>query len=132
STTIKTVGGVTTTTKISTMTKTTQQRTTSSAQNIQQQKTVEQKVTAKSGQTTNKEEFNQISAKSNVDSSQTNHQNSKHLQRQNASTTKPQPSHTEDICVRCDRTVYKMEEVIAEQQVWHKNCFRCKECNKPL
>lgn len=25
-----------------------------------------------------------------------------------------------------------MDAVIAEQQVWHKNCFRCKECDKPL
>merc|ERR1711874_644054 len=28
--------------------------------------------------------------------------------------------------------VYQMEKIVAEKASWHKNCFRCKECNKNL
>ncbi len=40
-------------------------------------------------------------------------------------------------CVRCAKTVYKMEEVIAVGQVWHSACFTCgglnaDGCNKTL
>lgn len=35
-------------------------------------------------------------------------------------------------CRLCDKPVYKMEEVKAEKSIYHKNCFRCRECNKQL
>lgn len=38
----------------------------------------------------------------------------------------------EKICRACNRNVYKMEEVKAERNIYHKNCFRCSECRKPL
>lgn len=28
-------------------------------------------------------------------------------------------------CVKCDKTVYKMEEIIAVGHVWHNSCFTC-------
>lgn len=38
----------------------------------------------------------------------------------------------EKICKSCGKNVYKMEEMKAEKSVWHKNCFRCSQCSKPL
>jgi len=38
----------------------------------------------------------------------------------------------EKMCKSCGKIVYKMEEVKAEKSVWHKNCFRCSQCSKPL
>ncbi|KAG6446632.1 hypothetical protein O3G_MSEX004552 [Manduca sexta] len=35
-------------------------------------------------------------------------------------------------CVKCSRPVYAMERVKAERRVWHKECFRCTQCNKQL
>ncbi|XP_066996516.1 F-actin-monooxygenase MICAL3 isoform X5 [Anabrus simplex] len=35
-------------------------------------------------------------------------------------------------CRSCTKQVFQMEQVKAEGAVWHKNCFRCKECNKQL
>ncbi|XP_039287656.1 protein-methionine sulfoxide oxidase mical3b isoform X32 [Nilaparvata lugens] len=35
-------------------------------------------------------------------------------------------------CKSCGKTVFAMEQVKAERSVWHKNCFRCQECNKQL
>eukprot|EP01034_Spumella_vulgaris_P031297 gene31297-38668_t len=40
-------------------------------------------------------------------------------------------------CVKCAKTVYKMEEIIAVGQVWHNSCFCCgglhgDGCNKTL
>ncbi|XP_021930326.1 uncharacterized protein LOC110834880 isoform X17 [Zootermopsis nevadensis] len=35
-------------------------------------------------------------------------------------------------CKSCGKQVFQMEQVKAERAVWHKNCFRCKECNKQL
>ncbi|XP_075229512.1 uncharacterized protein LOC142329075 isoform X17 [Lycorma delicatula] len=35
-------------------------------------------------------------------------------------------------CKSCGKTVFAMEQIKAERCVWHKNCFRCKECNKQL
>ncbi|KAF4533491.1 hypothetical protein B566_EDAN000976, partial [Ephemera danica] len=35
-------------------------------------------------------------------------------------------------CRACGNQVFQMEQVKAEKSVWHKNCFRCKECNKQL
>ncbi|XP_025424537.1 F-actin-monooxygenase MICAL3 isoform X4 [Sipha flava] len=36
------------------------------------------------------------------------------------------------VCKSCAKTVYAMEQIKAERQVWHKNCFRCMTCNKQL
>ncbi|XP_020714935.1 F-actin-monooxygenase Mical isoform X3 [Ceratitis capitata] len=35
-------------------------------------------------------------------------------------------------CRLCTKPVYKMEEIMAEKKIYHKNCFRCHECNKQL
>merc|ERR1711913_102636 len=35
-------------------------------------------------------------------------------------------------CKMCGKQVYQMEKIVAEKASWHKNCFRCKECNKNL
>ncbi|XP_068624682.1 uncharacterized protein [Battus philenor] len=35
-------------------------------------------------------------------------------------------------CEKCSRPVYAMERVKAERRVWHKECFRCVQCNKQL
>ncbi|CAG2162779.1 unnamed protein product, partial [Oppiella nova] len=38
----------------------------------------------------------------------------------------------ESICKVCSKHVYQMEKIKAEKSVFHKQCFRCKECNKQL
>nr|XP_008196129.1 PREDICTED: uncharacterized protein LOC658955 isoform X10 [Tribolium castaneum] len=35
-------------------------------------------------------------------------------------------------CRSCGKAVFQMEQIKAEKAVWHKNCFRCTECNKQL
>lgn len=35
-------------------------------------------------------------------------------------------------CEKCARPVYAMERVKAERRSWHKECFRCVQCNKQL
>ncbi|XP_047037198.1 F-actin-monooxygenase MICAL3 isoform X2 [Helicoverpa zea] len=35
-------------------------------------------------------------------------------------------------CEKCSRPVYAMERIKAERRVWHKECFRCTQCNKQL
>lgn len=35
-------------------------------------------------------------------------------------------------CAKCSRPVYAMERVKAEKRTWHKECFRCVQCNKQL
>ncbi|EEB14346.1 triadin, putative [Pediculus humanus corporis] len=35
-------------------------------------------------------------------------------------------------CKSWGKQVFQMEQIKAEKSVWHKNCFRCKECNKQL
>ncbi|CAH1786466.1 unnamed protein product [Owenia fusiformis] len=35
-------------------------------------------------------------------------------------------------CPRCGKRVYDAEKVIGAGWGWHKNCFRCKPCNKSL
>lgn len=35
-------------------------------------------------------------------------------------------------CKACSKAVFQMEQIKAEKAVWHKNCFRCTECNKQL
>ncbi|GFR11394.1 uncharacterized protein TNCT_201833 [Trichonephila clavata] len=36
------------------------------------------------------------------------------------------------LCKICNKHVYQMEKIKAAKSVFHKNCFRCKECNKLL
>jgi len=36
------------------------------------------------------------------------------------------------ICKICGKEPYVVEKLVAEKSWWHKNCFRCKECNKTL
>ncbi|XP_071044542.1 F-actin-monooxygenase MICAL3 isoform X8 [Parasteatoda tepidariorum] len=36
------------------------------------------------------------------------------------------------LCKICGKHVYQMEKMKAERNIFHKNCFRCKECNKLL
>lgn len=35
-------------------------------------------------------------------------------------------------CEKCARPVFAMERIKAEKRVWHKECFRCVQCNKQL
>ncbi|KAF9413050.1 hypothetical protein HW555_008602 [Spodoptera exigua] len=35
-------------------------------------------------------------------------------------------------CEKCSRPVYAMERIKAEKRIWHKECFRCVQCNKQL
>ncbi|XP_034254682.1 uncharacterized protein LOC117653241 isoform X18 [Thrips palmi] len=46
-----------------------------------------------------------------------------------ASSTSPEAQTN---CKACGKQVFVMEQIKAEKSVWHKNCFRCKECSKQL
>jgi len=35
-------------------------------------------------------------------------------------------------CAVCEKTVYQMEELKADDTIYHKSCFRCKHCNNVL
>lgn len=35
-------------------------------------------------------------------------------------------------CQKCSRPVYVMERIKAEKKIWHKECFKCVQCNKQL
>ncbi|CAN9512269.1 unnamed protein product [Ophioblennius macclurei] len=37
-----------------------------------------------------------------------------------------------EMCIACQKTVYPLERLVAYQQVYHKNCFRCVYCNTKL
>ncbi|KAL2776404.1 LIM domain and actin-binding protein 1 isoform 5 [Daubentonia madagascariensis] len=37
-----------------------------------------------------------------------------------------------ETCVECQKTVYPMERLLANQQVFHISCFRCSYCNSKL
>nr|XP_023499306.1 LIM domain and actin-binding protein 1 isoform X2 [Equus caballus] len=37
-----------------------------------------------------------------------------------------------ETCVECQKTVYPMERLLANQQVFHISCFRCSYCNNKL
>ncbi|KAM6928519.1 LIM domain and actin-binding protein 1a isoform 2-T2 [Xenentodon cancila] len=37
-----------------------------------------------------------------------------------------------ETCIACLKTVYPMERLVAQQHVYHKNCFRCVHCNTTL
>lgn len=53
------------------------------------------------------------------------------VQKQFNQTAETAPEQTSN-CKSCGKQVFQMEQVKAERAVWHKNCFRCKECNKQL
>ncbi|KAH8283229.1 hypothetical protein KR054_003401, partial [Drosophila jambulina] len=48
----------------------------------------------------------------------------------------PMTEHQLENCHQCQKTVYKMEEVILQlktgTKIFHKTCLRCKECSKQL
>ncbi|XP_037045929.1 uncharacterized protein LOC119081278 isoform X1 [Bradysia coprophila] len=116
---VKTVGGVTT--KITTMTRTSYSQQQILQQQQQQQLQTNQKVITKPPYT-QKEKHTSTS-------------NFQKNERYNEPTSIMKPQRTdppEDICVRCNKTVYKMVAVIAEHQVWHRSCFRCSKCDKQL
>jgi hypothetical protein len=35
-------------------------------------------------------------------------------------------------CVVCEKTVYYMEKLEVDKKLFHKQCFKCKECKKTL
>ncbi|XP_067880784.1 LIM domain and actin-binding protein 1-like isoform X4 [Heterodontus francisci] len=37
-----------------------------------------------------------------------------------------------ELCITCQKTVYPMERLVANQQVFHNICFRCSHCNTKL
>ncbi|XP_076012699.1 LIM domain and actin-binding protein 1-like isoform X2 [Genypterus blacodes] len=37
-----------------------------------------------------------------------------------------------ETCVACQKTVYPLERLVADQQVYHNSCFRCGHCNTKL
>ncbi|XP_058867590.1 LIM domain and actin-binding protein 1-like isoform X4 [Acipenser ruthenus] len=37
-----------------------------------------------------------------------------------------------ETCVACVKTVYPLEKLVANQQVYHSSCFRCSHCNSKL
>jgi len=45
---------------------------------------------------------------------------------------KPPTIEVNKICKICGKEPYVVEKLVAEKSWWHKNCFRCKECNKTL
>ncbi|EGV93607.1 LIM domain and actin-binding protein 1 isoform X1 [Cricetulus griseus] len=47
-------------------------------------------------------------------------------------TVKKFQAPAKEICVGCQKTVYPMERLLANQQVFHISCFRCSYCNNKL
>ncbi|OAF69688.1 Cysteine-rich protein 2 [Intoshia linei] len=37
-----------------------------------------------------------------------------------------------EMCYRCNKTVYFAEQIIKLNQKWHKNCFTCQKCNTSI
>lgn len=35
-------------------------------------------------------------------------------------------------CPRCGGAVFAAEQMLAKGSLWHKNCYKCKECNRSL
>ncbi|GAB1299840.1 LIM domain and actin-binding protein 1 [Apodemus speciosus] len=47
-------------------------------------------------------------------------------------TVKKFQAPAKESCVECQKTVYPMERLLANQQVFHISCFRCSYCNNKL
>uniref|UniRef100_A0A6I8MYP8 LIM domain and actin binding 1 n=1 Tax=Ornithorhynchus anatinus TaxID=9258 RepID=A0A6I8MYP8_ORNAN len=47
-------------------------------------------------------------------------------------TTKKFQRPVHETCVECQKTVYPMERLLANEQVFHVSCFRCSYCNSKL
>ncbi|XP_066554564.1 LIM domain-containing protein 2 isoform X1 [Amia ocellicauda] len=37
-----------------------------------------------------------------------------------------------EVCASCEKTVYPMERLVADKNVFHSSCFCCKHCNTKL
>lgn len=37
-----------------------------------------------------------------------------------------------ETCVSCEKTVYPLEKLVANQHIYHSSCFRCSHCNTKL
>uniref|UniRef100_A0A668ADA8 LIM domain and actin binding 1 n=1 Tax=Myripristis murdjan TaxID=586833 RepID=A0A668ADA8_9TELE len=37
-----------------------------------------------------------------------------------------------ETCIACQKTVYPLERLVADQHIYHKICFRCVHCNTKL
>uniref|UniRef100_A0A8C6TV17 LIM domain containing 2 n=1 Tax=Neogobius melanostomus TaxID=47308 RepID=A0A8C6TV17_9GOBI len=37
-----------------------------------------------------------------------------------------------DLCASCEKTVYPMERLVADNLIFHSKCFCCKHCNSKL
>uniref|UniRef100_UPI00358F6714 uncharacterized protein n=1 Tax=Myxine glutinosa TaxID=7769 RepID=UPI00358F6714 len=44
----------------------------------------------------------------------------------------PFRSPPKEICVICDKTVYPMDRLMANERVYHRPCFRCSHCSRTL
>ena len=44
----------------------------------------------------------------------------------------PPQQKINQICKVCGKEPYVVERIVAEKSWWHKNCFRCSQCNKIL
>ena len=44
----------------------------------------------------------------------------------------PQWGGANEKCKACNKTVYEMEKLSMEQNVFHKTCFKCTKCGKVL
>lgn len=42
------------------------------------------------------------------------------------------PSGAANQCTECNKRVYEMEKIVANDQLFHKTCFRCSHCNRIL
>lgn len=59
------------------------------------------------------------------------------LQKKNAHSVKTQRQdevvkEVKQNCRLCDKIVYKMEEIKAQNSIWHSHCFKCDQCGKQL
>ncbi|XP_021953785.1 muscle LIM protein Mlp84B isoform X1 [Folsomia candida] len=46
--------------------------------------------------------------------------------------SKIKPTNPGDGCPRCGGAVYEAEKMLAKGSVWHKTCFSCASCRRPL
>ncbi|KAK1160347.1 LIM domain-containing protein 2-like [Acipenser oxyrinchus oxyrinchus] len=51
------------------------------------------------------------------------------VQRSKSFSLKPQ---AKELCASCEKTVYPMERLVADKNVFHSSCFCCNHCNTKL